>query len=94
MIAALALVTTPLRSEASIIDNINGSATTPFVLYSTGFFSDIGWYYTPSISYHLDGIFTNFESVPNGTGTRTVTVQIQTERPINGGTVMGKTLRR
>jgi hypothetical protein len=89
-IAALALVTIPLRAEASIIDNINGSAATPFVLYSSSFFSVIGWYYTPSISYHLDGISTNFEPVPNGTGTRTVTVQIQTERPINGGTVLAQ----
>jgi hypothetical protein len=63
------------------VDNINGSATPPFVNY--GGPRDIGWYYTPSLTYDLTGIFTTFRSVPNGTGSRTVTVQIQSERPVH-----------
>jgi hypothetical protein len=70
------------------VDNINGSATPPFVNY--GGPRDIGWYYTPSLTYDLTGIFTTFRAVPNGTGSRTVTVQIQSERPVNGGTVLGQ----
>jgi hypothetical protein len=70
------------------VDNINGSATPPFVNYAGP--RDIGWYYTPALSYDLTGIFTTFRSVPNGTGSRTVTVQIQSQRPVNGGTVLGQ----
>ena len=70
------------------VDNINGSATPPFVNYAGP--RDIGWYYTPALSYDLTGIFTTFRSVPNGTGSRTVTVQIQSQRPANGGTVLGQ----
>jgi hypothetical protein len=71
---------------AGYFDSINPNATPPFVFY--GGPTDIGWYYTPSQSYSLTGIFTDFEPVPNGTGSRTITSQIQSERPVNGGTVL------
>lgn len=73
---------------AATIDSINPNATPPFVEYAGP--QDIGWYYTPTFSYTLTGITTEFVAVPNGTGQRTITVQIQTERPVNGGTVLAQ----
>jgi hypothetical protein len=86
-IIAAALAAATLASGATI-DNINGSATPPFVVYGGPL--NIGWYYTPGFSYNLTGISTFFEPVPNGTGSRTVTLQIRTDRPAVGGTVLGQ----
>lgn len=89
-IAALAAVflITMTAWASPIQDNINGSATPPFVLY--GGPDNIGWYYTANATYNLDGIFTFFEPVPNGTGAHTITVQIWTDRPSHGGTLLGE----
>lgn len=86
-IIAAALAAATLASGATI-DNINGSATPPFVVYAGPL--NIGWYYTPGFSYNLTGISTLFEAVPNGTGSRTITLQIWTDRPAVGGTVLGQ----
>jgi PEP-CTERM motif len=70
-------------------DNINGSATPPYVYY--GGPDNIGWYYTAGSSYSLDGIYTYFEPVtyPNQPNSQTITVQIWTDRPANGGVLLG-----
>jgi hypothetical protein len=73
---------------ATLQDNINGSATPPFVFY--GGPNNIGWYYTAGSSYLLDGIYTFFEPVPNGTGAHHITVQMWTDRPASGGTLLGQ----
>jgi hypothetical protein len=87
-VGTLSVLAISSTASAVVFDNINGSANPPFVFYAGP--QDIGWYYTPATSYDLTGIFTTFRAVPNGTGARTVTVQIQTERPVNGGTVLGQ----
>ena len=84
----LTLLTVGSGLQAATIDNINGSATPPFVVYAGPL--NIGWYYTPALSYTLNGISTNFEPVPNGTGTRTITLQIWTDRPAAGGALLGQ----
>ncbi|MBS0444419.1 MAG: PEP-CTERM sorting domain-containing protein [Proteobacteria bacterium] len=87
--AALTVATaTAPPAAAATFDSINGAASPPFVLY--GGPQNIGWFYTPPTSYDLDGISSNFEPVPNGTGSRTITVQIWTDRPGNGGTLLGQ----
>ena len=58
----------------------------PFVEFAGP--TNIGWYYAPTISYTLTGIFSHFRAVPNGTGTRTMTVQIWTDREAAGGTLL------
>jgi len=87
-LAALLLV--GATAEAATIDSINSSATPPFVQYDANGTPNIGWNYTASTTYNLDGIFTNFRSVPNGTGNRNVTVQIWTTTPNTGGTLLGQ----
>lgn len=75
-------------AAAGIIDSINpGASPLPRTVYSP---TDIGWYYTPAFNYNLNGISTFFEPIPNGTGDHTITVQIQTDRPVNGGTLLGQ----
>lgn len=50
---------------------------------------DVGWYYTPSATFDLDGISSRFLEAPNPpVASKTVTVQIRSERPVNGGTVL------
>jgi hypothetical protein len=77
-------------ASAGIIDSINPDAVplarTEFVTAFTG----IGWYYTPTFDYNLNGIFSYFEPIPNGTGGHTLTVQIQSDRPAVGGTLLGQ----
>lgn len=77
-------------AAAGIIDSINPDASplsrTEFATTFTG----IGWYYTPAFDYELNGVFTFFEPIPNGTGDHTITVQFQTDRPANGGTLLGQ----
>lgn len=86
-LAATACLCAP-AAEAATFDSINGAASPPFVYYGGPL--NIGWMYTPTQSYNLDGISTYFEPVPNGTGTRTITAQIWTDLPNNGGTLLGQ----
>jgi hypothetical protein len=73
---------------ATLQDDVNGGATPPFVFY--GGPNNIGWYYTANNSYLLSGIYTFFEPVPNGSGAHHITVQIWTDRPAVGGTLLGE----
>ena len=76
------------HAAAGIIDSINPDASPlPRTVYAP---HDIGWYYTPAFDYKLEGIFSFFEPIPNGTGDHTITVQIQTDRPANGGTLLAE----
>ncbi len=75
-------------TQAAYFDSINPNATT---VMNTDFFttiSDEGWYYTPTQNYTLTGISSYFSAIgPFGTGSRTMTVQIQTAI---GGTILGQ----
>jgi hypothetical protein len=85
----------PSRLEAGIVDNINGAAS-PATTFSTSVIfqlpgNDLGWYYTPTFSYSLNGISANFGSA--GTSplvTPTITVQIQSDRPAAGGHLLAE----
>jgi hypothetical protein len=80
------------RLQAGYIDSINPSATPASNSYESIYFSSNGqgWYYTPSFSYTLTGISTDF-GPSNGTlVTPEITVQVQTDRPVNGGTVLAE----
>jgi hypothetical protein len=72
---------------AGYIDSINPNGV-PEDFVSYGSLNNIGWYYTPTQSYSLTGISTDFGLDEFGGGLRTITVQIQTDRPVNGGTVL------
>ena len=64
-------------ASATIIDNINGSASPPFLFFGAPV-DNIGWDYTPSFSYNLTGISTFFEPIGNPAPvTRTVTVVLE-----------------
>jgi hypothetical protein len=86
-LAALACAIS-LPVQATTIDSINGAASPPFVYYGGPL--NIGWMYTPTQSYNLDGISTFFEPVPNGTGPRTITAQIWTGLPGGSSTLLGQ----
>ena len=91
---SLALICFASQSQAAIIDSINGSAEPASTLQNGVDYSftgnDIGWYYTPTVSYTLDGIYTEFGQYPGELVTPTITVQIQTDRPVSGGTLLGQ----
>lgn len=90
ILGLVAAISGPWSGHAigGIIDSINpGASPLPRTVYSP---HDIGWYYTPAFDYHLNGISTFFEPIPNGTGDHTITVQIQTDRPVNGGTLLAE----
>src|SRR3954449_12655533 len=70
------------------VDNINGSAVPAPSVFFDGI-SAIGWYYTPSFGYSLTGISSYFDPLFSSSD-RTVTVQIQSERPTNGGGVLAQ----
>jgi len=87
-LAGMILAAATMSQASTLQDNINGGATPPFVFY--GGPTNIGWYYSANSTYNLDGISTYFEPVPNGTGDHTITVQIWTDRPSAGGTLLGQ----
>lgn len=84
------VVTSSPCAHAAFIDAINGSAAVPSNIWYLEPGNEIGWYYTPAINYTLEGISTNFGPTNSALVTPTITVQIQTERPINGGVVLGQ----
>jgi hypothetical protein len=86
--AAAVLLSAIPATASPVMDDVNGSATPPFVFYAGP--NNIGWYITANDTYMLDGIFTTFRPVPNGTGDHTITTQIWTDRPSQGGTLLGQ----
>lgn len=87
-----ALVISASRIQAGVIDSINPSATPASNSFESLYFSSNGqgWYYTPSFSYTLTGISTEFGQSNGTLVTPEITVQIQTDRPVNGGTVLAE----
>ena len=79
-------------AHAVIVDAINPLATpaTPQVRVFYGLFDNIGWYYTPQASYTLTGIYGQFGPNDSSAGINHITVQIQTERPAKGGTLLAE----
>jgi hypothetical protein len=80
------LVSGAPNTQAAVVDSINGSAepANPFVLPS----QDLGWLYQPTASYRLDAIVTRFGLSPRANYDRTVTVEIYSGLPANGGTLL------
>lgn len=85
----LALVLTG-QSQAAYIDAINPGAVPSYDTAFGGSYNNIGWYYTPSQNYLLTALGTEFAQDEFGGGTRTVTFQILTDRPVNGGMVLAQ----
>jgi hypothetical protein len=83
-----AMVAMPVR--AAFIDSINPEAipATPEVSVFYASFDKLGWYYTPTTSYTLTGIYSNFGPTTSSVGVNTITVQIQSDRPVLGGTLL------
>jgi len=90
----LAFISVASQAEATIIDSINGSATPASNLENGVDYgkpaNDIGWYYTPTFSYTLDGIYSEFGQFSSNLATPMITVQIQTDRPVNGGVLLAQ----
>lgn len=59
-LALLAFSAAPLALAAPNVDNVNGSATTPFLVFAP---NNVGWVYVPTSSYALDGLFTTFSNI-------------------------------
>jgi hypothetical protein len=70
-------------ASAGLIDNINGSALPG--PYTDGN-DELGWVYSPAVSYMLSGISVNFSAVGNGD---TVTLSFWSGLPSSGGTELG-----
>jgi len=79
VIGALALLLCGQTAWASpVVDSVNGDGTPPFLAFTP---NNIGWVYVPSLSYTLDGVFSNFRNVGSPTQAgpvlpRTVTLSI------------------
>ena len=94
MLSSLALtlaLNTSNVTASTTIDNINGSATPPFLAWGGNY---AGWVYTPNFSYNLDGIYSTFENVGSTTQQgpverRTVTLSVFDKKP--SGTLLAKT---
>jgi hypothetical protein len=96
MIAATVLAGTCVANAGAspVFDAINPNAAPAFanntyVRYGS---RDVGWYYTPTITYDIDGIYGRFlplgVSAPASPISKTVTAEIRSERPVNGGAVL------
>lgn len=74
---------------ATVIDDFNaGQPQAPNTFWSP--ITEIGWYYTPSVSYTLGRVETVFtQTTSGGDVNRDVTLAIFTDRPAAGGTVLG-----
>lgn len=86
---ALALTVVPTVARAAVIDAVNESFTPgPFYLGHPD--GKIGWYWTAPTTGTLDGIqtqlTTGFFNINNDV---TLTASLYTERPTNGGSVLG-----
>jgi hypothetical protein len=99
VLGVLALGTSALSSPARaslVVDGINREASPTFAnnTYVRWGVKDAGWYYTPSFSYNLDGVYTDFlgigDSLGIGSTVKTVTARVMTDRPVNGGAVLGE----
>jgi hypothetical protein len=79
-------------AQGAIVESINPLAipATPEVPVFYSIFDNAGWYYTPSTSYALTGIYSNFGPNPSASGTNQITVQVQTDRPVKGGLVLAE----
>jgi hypothetical protein len=90
-LAVAFLAATSEGVSAGYIDSINPAATpSPFTSFASTVYSE-GYYYTPTQSYSLTGISSFFNSDPDAnSASQTLMVQIQTERPINGGVVLAQ----
>jgi hypothetical protein len=88
LFAAVIVAFISTSARAQLIDNINGGATPPNLIWNTNFNGE-GWEYTPTKSYALTGIFSYFDPNPPLEGqssvTETVTVQLESAP---GGTVL------
>jgi len=80
----LALVLLPSTSHATpvVVESVNGSAA-PFLSAAWGV-SEVGWLYTPATTYDLTSVTTKFGS----SDSRTITLEIYTELPSGGGTLL------
>jgi hypothetical protein len=87
--ACAAFVSSGGAASASIVDNFNaGQPQASNIFWSP--LTDIGWYYTPSVSYALTGIRTVFtQSTGSGDVDRAVVFDLYNDRPANGGTLLG-----
>jgi hypothetical protein len=78
-------------ARAGFIDNVNGSANPSSNATNEINGDAIGWYYTPSFSYSLSGISTFFApALTTSLVTPQIEVQIQSERPVNGGVLLAQ----
>jgi hypothetical protein len=74
---------------STIVDNFNSGQPQAVNTQWAGI-TDIGWYYTPSVSYTLTGIETIFtQSTGTGDTDRVVTFDVYTNTPAAGGTLLG-----
>jgi hypothetical protein len=83
------LASAALLSADVVVDSFNTTDAESYLFWGD---TDAGWYYTPSTSYTLDQFETQFDAAATlsaGYGDRTVTVGIYTDRPANGGTLLG-----
>jgi hypothetical protein len=72
----------PVDSRAAAIESVNaGSSPNPSGTWSA---TDIGWLYTPALTYSLTGIETKFRA----TDQRTVTLEIYSGAPPQGGILL------
>ena len=82
-VSVIILASVGILCADTVVDSFNIGE--PLANITWGTINDIGWYYTPSTSYTLDQI----ETIFNGGTNRTITVDVFTDTPANGGTSLG-----
>lgn len=81
-LVALVLTSVPLRAQV-VRDGVNQSATP---MDDFWFSSSAGWFYTPTTSFQLAGIYTQF--LAEGGSDRDVTIELLTKPLVDGGTLL------
>jgi hypothetical protein len=82
---SVVLLGSSVEGASPVVDDVNGSRNPPCLVYSPNIVN-LGWYYTPSFNYNLDGITSTFRAITSPpVTTRNVTLGVYDEV---GGTLL------
>jgi hypothetical protein len=85
----LFLAAGPALANTPVTESVNANAAPSYLIWAN-VVTAVGWFYTPSQSYILTGVRTEFLPVqPSDTGDRIVTVEFLTAPRADGGTLLG-----
>lgn len=87
-VLAVALLATAAVPTAAQPVQININTTSTLGKFTYGRVSSVGWYWTPTTSFFLSAIHTKFNSTVGANVDRTVSVELWSNRPAVGGSLL------